>query len=171
MAGLTVETKANGVLLWLVHWARQRYYWSCLGCSSRPSTKYFFLTVYYFTSFVPIAQQAGQAVVPRRLPLNICLSIRLQKQTSSGEFPLYIFFPMAVCMYTVEEKECANLWAVRGTMTCNFSRGCIGVGVGLLLYKQPYRQLLTFITLCVSSFLQSSQISCQNSKHRAYGRG
>jgi hypothetical protein len=36
---------------------------SCLGCSSRPSTKYFFLAVTYFNSFVPIAQQAGEAVV------------------------------------------------------------------------------------------------------------
>jgi hypothetical protein len=27
----------------------------------------------HFTSFVPIAQQAGQAVVPHRLSLNMCL--------------------------------------------------------------------------------------------------
>jgi hypothetical protein len=43
------------------------------GCSSQPSTKHYFLTVHYFTSFLPTAQQAGQAVVPRRLSLNICL--------------------------------------------------------------------------------------------------
>jgi hypothetical protein len=35
----------------------------------RPSNKYFFLTVHYFTSFVPIAQQAGQAGVLRSLSL------------------------------------------------------------------------------------------------------
>ncbi len=35
----------------------------CLGCSSRPSTKYFFLTVHYFNSFVPISQKAGQTDV------------------------------------------------------------------------------------------------------------
>jgi hypothetical protein len=47
----------------------------CLGCSSRPSTKYFFLTVlvHFFTSFVPIAQQAGQAAVLGRLSCNMCL--------------------------------------------------------------------------------------------------
>ncbi len=31
-----------------------------------------FLTVYYFNSFVRIAQQAGQAVVQGRLSLNVC---------------------------------------------------------------------------------------------------
>jgi hypothetical protein len=33
---------------------------SCLSCSSQPSTRYFFLTIRFFTSFVPIAQQAGR---------------------------------------------------------------------------------------------------------------
>ncbi len=36
---------------------------SCLDCSSRSGTKYFFLTVHYFSSFGPIAQQAGKAAV------------------------------------------------------------------------------------------------------------
>ncbi len=45
----------------------------CLGCSSRPSTKYFFLTIHNLTSFVPIAQQAGQAAVLGRLSLSMCL--------------------------------------------------------------------------------------------------
>jgi len=31
----------------------------CLGCSSRPSTKCFFLTVHNFNTLVPIAQQVG----------------------------------------------------------------------------------------------------------------
>jgi hypothetical protein len=31
------------------------------------------LIVHYFTFFVPIAQQARQAVMPRRLSLNMCL--------------------------------------------------------------------------------------------------
>jgi hypothetical protein len=39
----------------------------------RPGTKYFFLTVHYFASFVPNAQRAGQAVVPGHLSLNVCL--------------------------------------------------------------------------------------------------
>jgi hypothetical protein len=47
---------------------------SCLGYSIRPSSKYIFLlTVHYFTSLVPLARQAGQAVVLRRPSLKICL--------------------------------------------------------------------------------------------------
>ncbi len=33
----------------------------------------FVLTVHYFNSFVPIAQQAGQAVVQGRLSLSVCI--------------------------------------------------------------------------------------------------
>jgi hypothetical protein len=44
---------------------------SSLGCSSRPSTTYIFLPVNYFNSFVPVAQQARQAVVLGRLSLNV----------------------------------------------------------------------------------------------------
>ncbi len=42
----------------------------CHGCSSRPRTKRIFLTVHFLSSFVPIAQQAGQAVVLGRLSLR-----------------------------------------------------------------------------------------------------
>ncbi len=81
---LTVETEANGdststyergpflvgSLGWLCQYKR---FLSCLGCSSRPSTKYFFLIVHCFTSFFHLVQQAGQASVPRCLSLNMCL--------------------------------------------------------------------------------------------------
>jgi hypothetical protein len=66
----------EGILPWLVCWAHRsgtRDLLSCLRCSSRPSTKYFFLTELYFISFVPIAQEVKQAVVPRRLSQNKCL--------------------------------------------------------------------------------------------------
>jgi hypothetical protein len=43
----------------------------CFGCSSRPSTNIYFLTVHYFNSFVPIAQQSGQAAVLGRLSLSV----------------------------------------------------------------------------------------------------
>jgi hypothetical protein len=33
--------------------------------------KYFFLTVHYFNSFVPVAQQAGQSAMLGRLSLSI----------------------------------------------------------------------------------------------------
>ncbi len=78
---LTVETEVNGDS------KRTNEKWSCLGwfvklvspvqnsfvlpcCSSQPSI----LTVHYFNSFVPIAQQAGQAAVLGRLSLGVCVS-------------------------------------------------------------------------------------------------
>jgi hypothetical protein len=42
--------------------------WAC-----RPITKYYFLTVHYFNSFAPNAQQAGQTAVMGRLSLSMCL--------------------------------------------------------------------------------------------------
>jgi hypothetical protein len=52
---------------------RNKRFLFCLGCSSRPSTKYFFLTLLYFNFIVPIAQQAGQAGLLGRLSLRMCL--------------------------------------------------------------------------------------------------
>jgi hypothetical protein len=52
---------------------RYKRFLSCVGCSSRPCTKYFFITIHYFTSFVPIAQQAGQAALLGHQSLNMCL--------------------------------------------------------------------------------------------------
>jgi hypothetical protein len=46
------------VLPWLLYWDQY---------------KNFFLTVHYLNSFVPIAQQAGQAAVLGRLSLSVCL--------------------------------------------------------------------------------------------------
>jgi hypothetical protein len=77
---LTVETEENGdgvhmkgsfLVGWLSSLCRFKRFLSYLGCSSRPSTKYVFLTAHNFTSFVPIAQQPGQAVVACLL---ICVS-------------------------------------------------------------------------------------------------
>ena len=77
----------------------QEIFCPALAALVGPVQNIFSLTIHYFTSFVPIAQQAGQAVVQRRLSLNKCLYIRLQKQTSSGEFPLYILFRwLSVCI-------------------------------------------------------------------------
>jgi hypothetical protein len=45
--------------------------------SRQKRTSSTFLTVHYFNSFVPIAQQAGQAVVQDRLPLNLSLVLHL----------------------------------------------------------------------------------------------
>jgi hypothetical protein len=83
---LSVETEANGdskitnesgpsLVGSLVSSCRYKRFLSCLDCSSRPSTKYFFFLIVYtfFNSFFPIAQQAGRAVVQGRLSLNVYL--------------------------------------------------------------------------------------------------
>jgi hypothetical protein len=43
-----------------------------------------FLTVHYFTSFVPIDQQAGKAVVHSCLSLNMCLWLSLSLIAGEG---------------------------------------------------------------------------------------
>jgi hypothetical protein len=64
------------VLPWLVRWALRsgtRDFCPALAALVDPAQNIFFLAVHYFNSFVPIAQQAWQAVVQGRLSLNVCL--------------------------------------------------------------------------------------------------
>jgi hypothetical protein len=66
----------KGVLSLLVSWASLEGttdFCPALAALVWHCTKYFFLTSHCFTLLVPIAQQAGQAVVLRRLALNKCL--------------------------------------------------------------------------------------------------
>ncbi len=93
---LTIETKGNGdskstnqrgpSLVGSLGLSCRRYkrFLFCLGCYSLPSTKYFFLTVHYFNSFVPIAEQVGQAAVLGHLPLSVCLWVCPSLQAISG---------------------------------------------------------------------------------------
>jgi hypothetical protein len=61
---------------------RYKRFLFCLGCSSRPRVQYIiFLTVLYFSSIVPIAQQAGQAAVLGRLSLSVRLWKKLIRLT------------------------------------------------------------------------------------------
>jgi hypothetical protein len=81
---LTVEIETNGdswstyerghaLVGSLGSLCRNKRFFSCLGCSSRPSTKIFFLPAHFYTLFLPNAQQAVQAVVPGRMSFNMCL--------------------------------------------------------------------------------------------------
>ncbi len=82
---LTVESEANGdskstyergpyLIGALNSSCRYNRFLSCLGCSSRPSTKYYIASlIHYFALFVPITQQTRQAVMPGRLSLNMWL--------------------------------------------------------------------------------------------------
>ncbi len=57
-------------------WCRYTRFLVCLGCSSQPSpvrVQIFFLTVCFFDSFVPTAQQAGLAAMLGHLSLIMCL--------------------------------------------------------------------------------------------------
>ncbi len=48
---------------------------SALSALVGPEQYMFFLTVHYFNFFVPIAQQAGQAIVRGRLPSGVCICV------------------------------------------------------------------------------------------------
>ncbi len=66
------------VLPWLIRWALHactgtRDFWSALAALVGPVQNIFFLTVHYFDTFVPIAQQAGKVAVPGRRSLSMCL--------------------------------------------------------------------------------------------------
>jgi hypothetical protein len=64
----------KGVLPWLVHLALlagTRGFCPSVAVLFRPIKNILFFIVHYFNTFVPIAQQAGQAVVQGRLSLNV----------------------------------------------------------------------------------------------------
>ncbi len=66
----TQGVQIKGVLPWLVRWAPRastRDFCPVLASLVGPVQNICFLSVHYFRSFVPIAQQVGQAVVPGRL--------------------------------------------------------------------------------------------------------
>ncbi len=73
---------------------RHKRFLSCPGCSSRPSTKYFFLTIHYFILFVPIAQQAGHwPVVQGRVSLKSSyLSLRATCSLNAAKHILFYLF-------------------------------------------------------------------------------
>jgi hypothetical protein len=48
-------------------------FYPALAALVGPVENIFFLTAYYFNIFIPIAQQPGQAVMPGRLSLIMCL--------------------------------------------------------------------------------------------------
>jgi hypothetical protein len=62
----------KGILPWLAYWACRagtRDFCSVLAALAGPVQNIFFLTIHFLNSFVPIAQQAGQAAVLGRLSL------------------------------------------------------------------------------------------------------
>jgi hypothetical protein len=72
----------KGALPWLVRWVRHadtRDFNPALAALVSPVQNISFLTVHYFKSYVPVAQQPGQAVVQGRLSLNVCLRLRTRK--------------------------------------------------------------------------------------------
>jgi hypothetical protein len=88
----------NGVLPWLVHWARsagKRDICCALAALVGPVQNIFFLTIHYFNTFVLIGQQAGQAAVLGGLNLSVCLWSNLGTTSpvhSSTEIVLQAYF-------------------------------------------------------------------------------
>ncbi len=67
---------SKGVLSWMVRWAQcsgTKDFCPALAALVSPVQNIFSLPSHYSLSFVPIAQQAGQAVMTRHLSLNMCL--------------------------------------------------------------------------------------------------
>ncbi len=79
----------KGVLPCLGRWAHRaasiRYYCPALAALFGP-VQNIFLSPQTFSLDVPIAKQAGQAVVPRRLSLNICVFGNHSLQGDTGSF-------------------------------------------------------------------------------------
>jgi hypothetical protein len=74
----TQEVKMKGVLSLLVRWARRvgkRDFCPALAALDGPVQNIFFLTVQFFTSFVPIAQQAVQCTVGKQSCWVACVSL------------------------------------------------------------------------------------------------
>jgi hypothetical protein len=72
----TQRVQMKGILPLLVRWALcagTRDFCPNLTALVGPVQNIFFLIVCYFNSFIPIAQQAGQAALPGRLSLNMWL--------------------------------------------------------------------------------------------------
>ncbi len=73
---------------WLVHWDGRestKYFCPALAAVVGPvQYKILFRTVHFFTSTVPIAQQAGQAVLPDRLSLLVPKSTLLKLTHGNG---------------------------------------------------------------------------------------
>ncbi len=72
----TQRVQMKGVLPWLVRWIRRRRtrdFCTALAALDGPVQNSCFQAIHYLNSLVPIVLQAGQAVVPGRLSLNLCL--------------------------------------------------------------------------------------------------
>jgi hypothetical protein len=94
MGTQSVQMKGKGSFLGWFIWLSCRYkrLLSFLGCSGQLSTKYFFPTGHYFNLCVPIAQQAGQAVVQGRLSLNECLRLYPYRPNTVCHLPIKYFY-------------------------------------------------------------------------------
>ncbi len=72
----TQRVQTKGVLPWYVRWACRACtidFCSALAALVGQGPNIFFLTVHYFNSYVPMAQQAGQAAVMGHVSLRTCL--------------------------------------------------------------------------------------------------
>ncbi len=94
MGTQSVQMKGKGSFLgWFIGLScRYKRLLSFLDCSGHPEPNNFFLTGHYFNLCVPIAQQPGQAVVPGRLSLNVCLRLYPYRPNTVCHLPIKYFY-------------------------------------------------------------------------------
>jgi hypothetical protein len=101
----------SGVLPLLVRWARRastRDFCPGLAALVDPVQNILFLTAHYFTSFILIAQQTRQAVVPSRPSLDMCLWF------CKVEFSCYHLEKVDYCNYDlIYNKDKKNFLAAK----------------------------------------------------------
>jgi hypothetical protein len=107
-----------------------------LGCSSRPSRKYFFPHRVLFLFLSPIALQAGQAAVQGRLFLSMCLWWQVCKESMTKK----------------RQRKIGFLDARQAALNSFFSkqllRSCFFSAMATSLTKLP--QMLFTVQFCIS---------------------
>ncbi len=113
------EEKWKGSFLgwsfWVRHVGTRDFYPALAALVSPVQFFFFFFTVHFFNFCVPLTQQPGQAVVPGRLYLYVCLRCKLStdKLTQAGCYLLFSllldFFPACVCWLKQRRHQCLGV--------------------------------------------------------------
>jgi hypothetical protein len=87
----TQRVQMKGVLPWACRAGTRDFYHAFPALVGLVQT-FFSFTIHYFNSLIPIAEQAGQAVVLGRLSLSICLGAGTQIDDSKKRVDLLHYY-------------------------------------------------------------------------------
>jgi hypothetical protein len=87
----TQRVQMKGDLPWACR-AGTRDFLPAFAALVGPVQTFFSFTIHYFNSFIPIAQQAGHAVVLGRLSLSICLGVGTQIRRQQKKVDLLHYY-------------------------------------------------------------------------------